>query len=203
MSRPTTRPASAPPVWLWGESLVGKRSVNPRGLQGCKRRTWVGSQGPQRKGTGGVCAGRERGSQTESLPRHPSPPPPGLFPRKLYQCGHAGRRHLGRLVSRCRGEEAGFSCVAAGRGGTADSPAPGLRRLCAPAGAPLAPPRPGRLQPAQGHILPRRRSRLLPPITLPFLSSLTAHSVRGGGGAGGAGRTFSSPFSWAFKTISK
>lgn len=89
-----------------------------------------------------------------SLAPLPSPPPPGLFPRKLYQCGHARRRHLGQLVSRCRGEEAGFSCVAAGRGGTNGSPAnrppPAPRRPAATLGvspllpkAPVAPPRMG------------------------------------------------------------
>lgn len=85
-----------------------------------------------------------------SLAPLPSPPPPRLFPRKLYQCGHARRRHLGRLVSRGRGEEAGFSCVAAGRGATYGSPAPPPPRPAAALGAspllpvaPVAPPRRG------------------------------------------------------------
>lgn len=77
-----------------------------------KDQGWKLGASEERKGW---CLRRGVGKPNPSLAPLPSLPPPRLFPRKLYQCGHARRRHLARLVSRCRGEEAGFSCVAAGR----------------------------------------------------------------------------------------
>lgn len=145
-----------------------------RGLKGAG--LWSpgeGGAGGRRKGGH---AGAKRAKPKPSL--SPSLAPPEPFPRKLYQCGHAPCRHLGRLVSRCRGEEAGFSCVAEARRGTAASPAP------RPAAAlsdwprcPMAPPRTGKF-PHEGHILPGLRST--PFLQHPRLPPLPFHA-RGSG----------------------
>lgn len=145
-----------------------------------KDRGWRPHASGERKGW--WCLRRGSEGEPDLIPHSP-PPPPGPFPRKLYRCGHAQRRHLGRLVSRCRGEEAGFSCVAAGRGETAGSPAPacgGPRRCTAsPHGAPRA-PRNTMVSARGSHSIPPEKH---PPSFLtrtPPSSFSSAHSLRGG-----------------------
>lgn len=190
MSEPTALAASPPQPGSRGESPGWRVRHEPGGVgEDASEGHRMEVSGLRGKEGVVVFAQGERGGAkpNPSLAPLSSPPPPGLFPRKLYQCGHARRRHLGRLVSRCRGEEAGFSCVAAGRGRTDGSPAPPqpaaaqTSSLLLPM-APVAPPRRGGFL-LQGHILSRRRSRPLPPNTHPFLSFLFAHT--GGVGWGG------------------
>lgn len=110
-----------------------------------------------------------------------SPPPPGLFPRKLYQCGHARRRHLGRLVSRSRARKRVFPAwpLAAAEPLVALPPACGGsgRLPASPSGA-CGAPRTGWFL-LLGHILSRRRSA-------PSLRTLTPppQHICGGAGAG-------------------
>lgn len=90
-----------------------------------------------------------------------------------------------------QGEEAGFSCVAAGRGGTAGSPAPGLRRLGAPPRVSqwrLRRPKNGRVSAPRSHS-PTSKKRPLPPDTNPSAFFLSPHICVGGGAVawGGVG----------------
>ena len=129
-----------------------------------------------------------------------SPPPPGLFPRKLYQCGHARRRHLGRLVSRGRARKRVFPAwpLAAAEPLVALPPACGGsgRLPASPSGA-CGAPRTGWFL-LLGHILSRRRSA-------PSLRTLTPPpntSAGGGGGGGWSGRRSSGPFNRVLETAS-
>lgn len=129
----------------------------------------------------------ERGGAKPSPLLPPSPPPPGLFPRKLYQCGHARRRHLGRLVSRCRARKRVFPAwpLAAAEPLVALPPACGGsgRLLASPNGA-CGAPKNGMLSTPGSHSVTSERHPP-PPDTHPSLFTLSPHicgeGVTGGG----------------------
>lgn len=179
-----------------GGSLAGERGVDARGLRGCGRRTGGGGQGPPRKEKGGICTGAERVSSTHSLSS-----PPGYFLESCISVATLGADTWVGLSAEA-GRGSGFLPRGRWPRGTRGSPVPaggGSGRL---ASSPNSAPQ-NRAVSAQGHILPRRRSCLLPPITTPPSSS--PHSVcvwRRGRGAMPRGR-FSGPFWWAFETASK
>lgn len=173
VSKPTALAVSPPQSRSRRESPGGPARREPGGFCGC--RTESGSLGLLETEGVVVSARGERGGAEPNPSFAPSPPPPGLFPRKLYQCGHVRLRHLGRLVSRCRGEEAGFSAWPL----AAEEPPAALPPGCHSPGrltrlpvAPAAPPGTGWFL-LQGHILSRRRSLPLPPNTHPFLFFLS------------------------------
>lgn len=132
-----------------------------------------GSLGPPGKGRGERCA------LGGGLPL----PPPGLFPRKLYLRPRSAQTRR-ELVSRCRGEEAAFSCVAASGPRTTVSPTLGPLRPGAPRRVAQGRPPPRICWVLlQGHILSRQRSTP-PPTHTPFpLLSLHTHTFRSAGDA--------------------
>lgn len=190
MSEPT---ASPPQSSSRGESPGCDGGVNPEGPRACRRGTRGGRSWASEE-TKEWCRWRWGRDREPNLPplsppsRHP--PRPGLFPRKLYQCGHARRRHLGRLVSRCRARKRVFPAwpLAAAEPLVALPPACGGsgRLPASPSGACGAPRTGGFL--LLGHNIPRRRSApslrtpTPPPSSFPHTSAL-------GGGGGGMGRS--------------
>lgn len=103
-------------------------------------RTRVGDLGLGGNEASGVAAGGETGAQ--STPLSPSRPPPRAT-QKAVSVWPRSAQDIRAACQQMQGEEAGFSCVAAGRGGTAGSPAPGrLRRLGAPPASPSSLRRP-------------------------------------------------------------
>lgn len=187
MSQPTARAASLPQYRSRPGRKPGWRARRGRaGSAGMRAKDRGRRAGASEEREGWHLHGGGEG-ELNPLPLFPA----RLFPRKLYQCGHARRRHMGRLVSRGRARK---------RVSPAAAPSPQAAALGASPRLPIAPPRTGRFQLRVTfyHVGEAASSLQSPP---PLLPRHTRCACGGGGGGRCREDVFLVPFGGLLKQL--